>query len=464
MIGPLAGAILTAAQTREAEDAAVADGLSVEALMELAGTAVAETALRIGSGRPVLVLAGPGNNGGDGYVAARRLAELGIDVRIAAGAPPGSAAASAAARRWQGPVETLTDETPSAAVVVDALFGTGLTRPLAAELASAMARLVGAAQHSLAVDVPSGVASDDGRLLGDVPRFDVTLALGVAKPAHLLLPAAARSDRVMLADIGLSASGDVFVLERPRLLAPAPDAHKYSRGMVAVVGGAMAGAALLAAEAAMHGGAGYVALLGGKSLGGPHALVRSRCDAETLSDERIGAVVIGCGLGRDETARERLALAMAAHRSMVIDGDALTLVAETGVAPLTEKPSPLVLTPHAGEFDRLFGASDASKIERTLAAARASGAVVVHKGADTVIAAPDGRIRVARLGSPWLSTAGTGDVLAGVIGARLAATGDPFTAACEGVWLHGEAASQSDPAFIADALAPRLGAAIARCL
>jgi hydroxyethylthiazole kinase-like uncharacterized protein yjeF len=464
MIGPLAGAILTAAQTRAAEDAAVAGGLSVEALMELAGTAVAEAALRIGSGRSILVLAGPGNNGGDGYVAARRLAEQGLDVRIAASGPSGSAAARAAVRRWQGPVERLTDETPPAAVVVDALFGTGLTRPLDAALASDLARLVRTAQHSLAVDVPSGIASDDGRVLGDVPRFDVTLALGVAKPAHLLLPAAGRSGRVILADIGLTVSGDVGVLERPRLFVPAPDAHKYSRGMVAVVGGAMAGAALLAAEAAMHGGAGYVALLGGKRLGGPHALVRRRCDAESLSDARNGAVVVGCGLGRDETARKRLALALDTRHPTVIDGDALTLVAETGVERLAANSSPRILTPHAGEFDRLFGASHGSKIDRTLAAARSSGTVVIHKGADTVIAAPDGRVRVARLGSPWLSTAGTGDVLAGVIGARLAATGDPFAAACEGVWLHSEVASRSEPAFIADALAPRLGAAIARCL
>ncbi|TXC69117.1 NAD(P)H-hydrate dehydratase [Sphingorhabdus soli] len=464
MIGPPTGAILTAAQTRDAEAAAIEAGATIASLMERAGAAVAETALRMAAGRPVLILVGPGNNGGDGYVAARLLAEQGVAVRIAALGEPKSDGAIAAARRWSGDVETLSPETRPAALIVDGLFGTGLARPLDDALTAIVTRLVGAAQHSLAIDLPSGLASDDGRCLGDVARFDVTLALGAIKPAHLLLPGAAHCGRVLLADIGLSAAGDVSVLERPQLVAPAPDAHKYSRGMVAVVGGAMAGAALLAAEAAMHGGAGYVALLGGKSPGGPHALVRRRCDAETLSDERIGAVVIGCGLGRDETARERLSLALAADQPIVIDGDALTLIAENGMVQVAEMSSPRILTPHAGEFDRLFGTSDASKIERTVTAARQSGAVVVHKGADTVIAAPDGRVRVARPGSPWLSTAGTGDVLAGVIGARLAASDDTFAAACEGVWLHGEAASLSGPAFIADALAPRLGAAIARCL
>ncbi len=464
MIGPPTGAILTAARMRDAEAAAIDAGATIAGLMEWAGDAVAETAKRMAAGRSVLVLVGPGNNGGDGYVAARLLAEQGIAVRVAALCEPKSDGAIAAAQRWTGEVETLSPDTEPAALIVDGLFGTGLTRALDLHLSANLIRLVGAAQHSLAIDLPSGLASDDGRCLGDVARFDATLALGAIKPSHLLLPAAEHCGRVLLGDIGLSAVSDVSVLERPQLTAPAPDAHKYSRGMVAVVGGAMAGAALLASEAAMHAGAGYVALLGGKSLGGPHALVRRRCDAETLSDDRIGAVVIGCGLGRDEMARERLSLALAADQPMVIDGDALTLIAENGIAQVAEISSSHILTPHAGEFDRLFGASDASKIERTLAAARSIGAVVVHKGADTVIAAPDGRVRVARPGSPWLSTAGTGDVLAGVIGARLAATGDAFAAACQGVWLHGEAASLSEPAFIADALAPRLGAAIARCL
>lgn len=464
MIRPLAGAILTTAQTRAAEGEAVAAGATIAVLMERAGAGVAETALRMGSKRPVLILAGPGNNGGDGYVAARLLAEQGVEVRIAALAPPKSDAAISAAKRWSGTVETLSSDTQAASVVVDALFGTGLTRSLDEDVARALSRLIGEAQHSLAVDVPSGIASDDGRLLNDVPHFDLTLALGVAKPAHLLLPAAARCGGVVLADIGLSTSGNVCVLERPQLCVPAPDAHKYSRGMVAVVSGAMAGAALLAAEAALHGGAGYVALLGGKSLGGPNALVRRRCDAAALGDERIGAVLIGCGLGRDDVARERLALALAAGRPLVIDGDALTLIAEDGIGCLAGLSSPFVLTPHGGEFDRLFGVGEGSKIERTLASARASGAVVVHKGADTVIAAPDGRVRVARLASPWLSTAGTGDVLAGTIAARFAATGDAFAAACQSVWLHAEAARLAGPAFVADALAPKLSAAIARCL
>lgn len=464
MIDPLSGAILTAAQTRAAEREAIASGITIDMLMGRAGAAVAETALRMGSGRPVLILVGPGNNGGDGYVAARLLVERGVKVRIAAMEQPKTAPARAAAQCWPGGVETLSTETEPAPVVVDALFGTGLTRSVDEDIAQALSRLVGEAQHSLAVDVPSGVASDDGCLLNDVPRFDVTLALGVAKPAHVLLPSAARCGRVVLAELGLSAGGAVEVLVYPQIPAARPGAHKYSRGMVAVIGGAMAGAALLAAEGALHGGAGYVALLGGKSLGGPHALVRRRCEAESLGDERIGAVVIGCGLGRDDSARQRLALAREAKRPLVIDGDALSLIDADGIARLSKTGPPVILTPHGGEFETLFGVAEGSKIDRTLAAARATGAVVVHKGADTVVAAPDGRVRVPLLGSSWLSTAGSGDVLAGIIGARLAAMGDAFAGACEGVWLHNEAARLAGPSFIADALAPRLGAAIARCL
>lgn len=215
-----------------------------------------------------------------------------------------------------------------------------------------------------------------------------------------------------------------------------------------------------AAISAARGGAGYVLLLGGATDLLPHAVVRRRYDAASLADVRIGALVIGPGLGRDDRARERLSDALASDRPLVIDGDALRLVRAEEIAART---APTILTPHAGEFDALFGKSGASKIERARDAARASGAAIVFKGADTVIAAPDGAAQVAPAAPAWLSTAGTGDVLAGVIAARLAVGGDAM-AAGEGVWLHGEAARRAGAAFIADDLARHLPEAIATCL
>ena len=457
--------ILTVARMRAAEERAVAAGVSVETLMERAGAAVAEQVRRLAGDREVLILCGPGNNGGDGYVAARVLIAAGHPVRVAATGEPRSDAAIAARRRWNGVVETLADA-HRAPVLVDALFGTGLTRGLEAEAAAALARLAGGARLTIAVDLPSGAATDDGRLLSPVPDYDLTLALGALKPSHLLQPAAARSQRVIVLDIAVPVASEASVLARPRLSAPVVDAHKYSRGMVAVVAGAMPGASVLAATAAARGGAGYVLLLGGASDRVPHAIVRRRFDAAAIADKRIGALLVGPGLGRDERARERLEAALATDRPLVIDGDALRLLTPQKLAA---RKGPMILTPHAGEFDALFGADAGSKIDRARHAAAASGATIVFKGPDTVITAPDGGVVVALAASSWLSTAGTGDVLAGLVAARLAVNGsnampDPLAAAAEAVWLHGEAARRAGPAFIADDLARHLPEAIAACL
>jgi ADP-dependent NAD(P)H-hydrate dehydratase / NAD(P)H-hydrate epimerase len=337
-----------------------------------------------------------------------------------------------------------------APIVIDALFGTGLSRGLADDAAAALRRLVEAARIAIAVDLPSGLATDDGVVFGDVPRFDLTLALGAVKPSHLLQPAARHCGAVRLVDIGLAADSRAGVLARPDLPEPGPDAHKYTRGMVAIVGGAMRGAALLAATAAMRSGAGYVALLG-ETEGGPHALVHKPFDDESLGDKRIGALLIGPGLGRDKAAKTRLKKVLATDHPLVIDGDALHLLRPIGFDALAGRAA--ILTPHAGEFDALFGKGEGSKIERTRAAAAKSGAFVVHKGADTVIAAPDGQVRVAGDANDWLSTAGTGDVLAGAVAAMLASGIAPLDAAAAGVWLHGAAARRLGAAFTADDLA-----------
>ena len=249
-------------------------------------------------------------------------------------------------------------------------------------------------------------------------------------------------------------------LPQPRIVPPGRDAHKYSRGMVVVVQGAMPGAAMLTARAAMHGGAGYVLLAGRAPDGpGPDALVR-RC-VETLTamleDPRLGAVVIGPGLGDEPDWLEE---AIASRRSLVLDGDALS---RATMQRLATRDAVTVLTPHAAEFERMFGASTRTKPERTIDAARATGATVVHKGAETVIASPGGEHWVVNESSPWLSTAGTGDVLAGLIAARLAATGDAEGVA-QAVWLHCRIAALAGPAFIADDLIASIPKAIAECL
>lgn len=448
------GPILTAAQMRAAEQAAFDTGVDDYGLMETAGAAAAEIIWRAGHRRDALILCGPGNNGGDGFVIARLLRDRGVAVRIAALGDSRTVSSQRARAAWDGPVEDVMTAAP-AGQLIDALFGTGLTRGLDEAVAARLCHLSETATISHAIDLPSGVDSDSGALLSAVPRFDICIALGAYKPAHLLQPAATHMGRLALADIGIAVPTEVQHLGAPALHAPGADAHKYTRGLVAVVAGEMVGAACLSAEAAARSGAGYVRLIGEVAvpvLG--HAIVRSA----SLDLDRAKAVLVGPGLGRDHADWDRLVAVAKADVPLVADADALWLFAERGFGDLAR---PAIMTPHAGEFNRLFGDLPGSKIDRALAAARSCGSVVVYKGADSVVAAPDGRAAVARGASPWLSTAGTGDVLAGLAAGRLAVTGDPFRAACEAVWLHGDAARRAGPAFVADDLLATLPAAIA---
>ena len=452
--------VLTAAQMRAAEQALFATGVPEYDVMERAGAAAAEIIWRAGGLRDMLVLCGPGNNGGDGYVIARLLRARGVPVRVAALGASGTESSRRARAAWDGPVEDMMHAAP-ASQLVDALFGTGLSRGLDPAVAAQLGDLVAAAGHGYAIDLPSGVDSDSGALLSPVPRFDIAIALGALKPAHLLHPAAGCAARLVLADIGIGATGNVRRLAPPRLSAPGAGDHKYTRGLVVVVGGAMPGAARLAARAAARSGAGMVRLLaldGG--MIGPDAMICNPAETagaltRALDDGRIAAVLVGPGLGRDALAQDRLRAAMASGHRLVLDADALVLLAGKVV------PSGAILTPHEGEFVRLFGDLPGSKIDRAQHAARQSGAVLIYKGADSVIAAPDGRVAVATGASSWLSTAGTGDVLAGLAAARLAVTGDAFRAACEAVWLHGDAARRAGAGLIADDLPDALPAAIA---
>ena len=457
--------ILTAAEMRAAEDRAIAAGIPVETLMDRAGTAAAEAIRRHAGAAPVLVLCGPGNNGGDGYVVARRLREAGIAVRVAAHASPKAGAAAAARAAWGGPVEEISEAGP-AAVLVDALFGTGLTRGLDAALARDLARLAAAARVRVAVDLPSGVATDDGAILSPVPDYDLTIVFGALKPSHRLQPAARHMGRVVVADIGIEAHSRLTEIARPHLPAPGPDDHKYSRGYVAVLAGEMPGASALTAAAAARAGAGYVRLIAPARVAGtPDAVVQAEGSAaELLADERIDALAIGPGLGRTDRAAALLDRALQSRRKLVLDADALVLLArrgETALSGLAEMP---ILTPHAGEFARLWPDETGSKVERARAAAAAWSAAILFKGSDTVVAAPDGRAAIAPPAPAWLASAGTGDVLTGIVAAMRARGLDAFEAACAAVWLHGRAGALAGPALIADDLPRALAAARAECL
>jgi hydroxyethylthiazole kinase-like uncharacterized protein yjeF len=454
--------VLTVAQMQAAEQALVDAGTSIEELMQRAGRGAAEWVWRLAAGRSVTVLCGPGNNGGDGYVIAETLRGRGLKVAVVAPIEPATDAARAARAAWRGDVAT-TGEGVRGAILVDCLFGSGLSRPLSDSLASLLGGLAQRHDATVAVDLPSGVESDSGVLLSHcLPAYRLTLALGAWKYAHWLMPAAARMGERRLVEIGVGRiDGAAVRAPRARLAAPASDAHKYTRGLVVIVAGAMEGAALLACQGAMRSGAGAVRLVADRlhPAAPPDVILRPQPVEETLTDKPPGAILIGPGLGRDEGARQRMRTALAANRPTVIDADALSMLAPDDLGGFA---APLVMTPHGGELERLgrsFGLAAEGKLARARELARRAGAVVVAKGPDTVIAAPDGRTALAASPTSWLSVGGTGDVLAGVIAGRLAATGDPFRAACEGNCLHGKAARLAGPAFIASHVAAQLGAA-----
>ena len=446
--------ILTASAMRAAEQAAIDSGTPATELMDRAGSALAEAALAFAGPMPSLILCGPGNNGGDGYVAARHLAKRGIDVRIAALAPPSADTAQWAAGLWNGPVENLSPDTKPAPLLIDCLFGTGLKKPLEPAALEQLNRLSKRAKLLMACDLPSGVDSDSGKLLSQIPLPRLTLTFGALKPAHRLAPAMRHCGRVVLADLGLSADPIWHEIAEPRLPPLDPDGHKYSRGLVHLLAGKMPGAIALAARAAARSGVGYVRVSTSRIIDNlPSAVVQT--ETAEVNDPRIGCLLVGPGLG---DIPQVLTLALTAGRPVVIDADAIALVGE----PERLRGHDTILTPHAGEFAELFGTFPGSKADQALAAAKASGAVVVFKGPDTIVASPDGRVGFAPPAPAWLATAGTGDVLAGIIAAMRARGMPSFEAACAGVWLHGRAAERAGPHMIADDLIEALSQVDAR--
>lgn len=444
---PADAPILTTKAMREAEAACAVQGTSLSELMDHAGAAIADMAWRMAAGAPILILCGPGNNGGDGYVAARLLAARGATVRVAALGEPATGLAKAARALWTGPVERFDGRTAPAPLIVDALFGVGLSRPLADDLATVLGHF--SDRRVLAVDVPSGVDAD--AIAGWMPPLaaDVTLALGALKPAHVLLPAAQACGRVLLAPIGIAANRRMRTIAATESLPPDAAAHKFTRGMVLVFAGPMRGAAGLTAAAALRAGAGYVVLDGSEQA--PFSAIITESDekfGERLDDPRIGAVVIGPGFPAGDELIFDVEAALDSGKPLVLDAAAI----DAALPRLSEMRCKAILTPHEGEFVRAFPQLYGSKIDRAKAAAVRTQAVVIYKGADTIIAAPDGRVAAAWPGNPWLATAGTGDVLAGACGAMLARGGDAFDAAVAAVGWHIAQAARIGPGLVADDL------------
>lgn len=479
-------ALLTPAEMAEADQVAVESGVRSFALMERAGRAVADAACRM-IRRPakVRILCGPGNNGGDGFVAARLLAERGYTVRLSllgVRERLGGDAAEAA-RQWTSEIDFSSADLASHDLIIDGLFGAGLDRPLAGEAAAWAEAANRANCPILSIDVPSGLSGADGRADGPVIQADRTVTFFRLKPGHLLLPGRELCGTVELAQIGIPA-GTVFSRHPPRLWANDPDlwrdrwpvhgagSHKFQRGAVAVLAGGLegVGAPRLAARAAMSIGAGLATILcrpealPAHAARGPDALMqRAVATSEELSDylggHRLGAILAGPALGVDEVATAAVETVLQQDVPLVLDADALTVLARKsdGAAGLAARHAPTVMTPHEGEFRRLFGSQpgigdEPSKLQRTRLAAELTGSVVAYKGADTVIAAPGGRAVINATGSAALATAGAGDVLAGVIAGLLAQGVPAFEAACAAVWLHGKAGAQCAIGVIADDL------------
>ncbi|GJD52233.1 Bifunctional NAD(P)H-hydrate repair enzyme Nnr [Methylobacterium crusticola] len=496
--------LLTTGQMRRADAAAIAAGTDGLTLMRRAGEAVAARArARLAEGRSaaegarVLVLCGPGNNGGDGFVAARALAAAGLSVEVALlGARDrlrGDAAAAAAA--WTGPVADAASADPAGfALVIDALLGAGLARPVEGAAAALIGRLNASGVPVLAVDVPSGLDGDDGAVRGVAVRAAETVTFVRRKVGHRLLPGRGLCGPVTVADIGIP---DAIVaalgvathdngpaLWRGRFPRLTDESHKYTRGHAVVLSGpaTRTGAARLAARGALRIGAGLVTVFSPTPALAENAahltavMLRPCDDADDLDDllvdERLNAIVAGPGLGTGQPTRDLVRVAAEAGRGLVLDADALTSFSgragDLAGALRAGRPG-AVLTPHAGEFARLLGDVAAvpeagSKLERARAAAAFLGAVVVLKGADTVIAAPDGRAAINHNGTPWLGTAGSGDVLCGVVGGLLAQGMPPFEAAAAAVWLHAEAGRRHGPGLISEDLPEALPRVLGDCL
>jgi ADP-dependent NAD(P)H-hydrate dehydratase / NAD(P)H-hydrate epimerase len=488
--------VLTTTEMERADRLTIAAGTPGFALMLSAGQAVAEAAMELVEEGPILVVCGPGNNGGDGFVAAAELAAQGREVSVILmcerDALQGDAAS--AAKGWKYPLLPFNPQAiGKPALIIDALFGAGLSRAVSGEPHDMIAAINANGAPVLAVDLPSGINGTSAAVMGIAVRATSTVTFFRKKPAHLLLPGRVHCGRVSVADIGIDpqvldeirpqAFENVPALWQAQFPVPRIDGHKYARGHVLAVSGGISatGAARMAARGALRAGAGLVTLATPRDALAVNAaaltavMVRAADNAiefaELLADKRYNTCMIGPGAGISEQTRDFVHTALSAERHLVLDADALTSFAEAPERLFEQirgmPAAEVVLTPHEGEFPRLF--SDLSnkhpgrsKLERVRAAAERSGAVVLLKGPDTTVAAPDGRAVIAANAPPWLATAGAGDVLAGIIAGFLAQGVPAFEAACIGAWMHGEAATEAGPGLIAEDLTETLPAVFRR--
>jgi hydroxyethylthiazole kinase-like uncharacterized protein yjeF len=488
--------VLTTEEMERADRLTIAGGTPGFALMLSAGQAVAEAAMNLVEEGPILVVAGRGNNGGDGFVAAAELAARGREVSVILLCERDTLKGDAAlaARGWKNPVLPFNPQaigTP--ALIIDALFGAGLNRPVKGDPLTMIEAINASGVPVLGVDLPSGINGTTGAVMGAAVRAAETVTFFRRKPGHLLLPGRAHCGRVRVADIGIDAAvlneirPTTFEndpeLWRESFPVPRIDGHKYARGHAVVVSGDMAstGAARLAGRGALRAGAGLTTLASPRDALAVNAaaltavMVRAIDTAaefaELMADRRLNACVIGPGAGLGPRTRDFVLAALSAKPGLVLDADALTSFADAPdrlfeAIKKSEFPQ-VVLTPHEGEFPRLFSDMSnknplRSKLERVRIAAERSGAVVLLKGPDTVVASPDGRAAIAANAPPWLATAGSGDVLAGMIGGLLAQSVPAFEAACIGAWMHGEAGSEAGPGLIAEDLPEVLPAVFRR--
>ncbi len=486
--------LLTTSEMAEADRLTIAGGIAGIVLMENAGRAVAK--MVPADLCRVVVVTGPGNNGGDGFVSARVLAERGHDVTVAF---VGDRArlkgdAALAAGRWQGAtIDALPAIVGKCDVIIDALFGAGLDRSVEGAARAMIEAINAAGVPVIAIDLPSGINGSSGAVMGVAVQATKTVTFFRRKPGHLLLPGRLHCGPVSVAGIGIAAS--VLETIKPMAFAngpelwghafpvPRPEGHKYARGHAVVVSGGLSttGAARLAARAALRAGAGLVTIaspsdaLAVNAASSLAVMVRAvdgaAALAEFLSDKRRNVVVLGPGGGVGPAMREQVLAALGSGAAMVLDADALTSFAEDPAAlfsAIAARPEcNVVLTPHSGEFSRLFNlleinAHVSAKLEMVREAARVSHAIVLLKGADTVVASPEGRASIADNAPPFLATAGAGDVLAGMIAGLMAQGMAGFDAASAAVWLHGEAATEFGPGLIAEDLTEALPAVYRR--
>ncbi len=471
--------VLSNAQMREADRQTIENGVPGYDLMTAAGQAVANIVHERYPGHHVVVLCGPGNNGGDGFVAALFLEDLGHDITLFSLVPKRKYKGDArqALKEWGGQPLAFNQDTPAPegpVVVIDALFGTGLSKPLGAPVADMFAAIKTQGWPIVAVDIPSGVDGDTGQADPQAPEAAHTVTFFRKKRGHVLMPGMAQCGQISVHDIGiddavLADTGfDLWdndpALWRDRLPSPQGGGHKYSRGHIVVLGGEqMTGAARMVSEAAMRSGAGLCTIAAAQSAAdvykraAAHVLYEPldggyEAFGKHLTDERRNVAVLGPGAGLDDRQGLRAAVSdvLAAGRAAVLDADALTCFAGEDVkAFYNTLHGRCVLTPHEGEFARLFLDLSGGKIERAQQAADRTGAVIVLKGPDTVIAMPGHKPVVNTHATPWLATAGAGDVLAGIIAGLMAQGMESFDAACAGAWLHGEAALRKGPGLVA---------------